>query len=92
MDFADGRKVYIEMPPKYFAEMICDRVAASKIYLQDKYTDASPLEYFETRTDKESINPKTYELLIYFLTMLKDEGEEKTFKELKKFVEESKKK
>lgn len=91
-DFADGRKVYVEMPPKYFAEMVCDRVAASKIYLKDKYTDASPLEYFETRTDKASINQNTYERLKYFLTMLKEQGEEKTFKELKKYVKESKKK
>ena len=90
-DFADGRKVYVEMPAKYFAEMVCDRVAASKIYLKDKYTDASPLEYFEARTDKESINQKTYEQLKYFLTMLKDEGEDKTFKELKRFVKENKK-
>ena len=89
-DFADGRKVYVEMPAKYFAEMICDRVAASKIYLKEKYTDASPLEYFESKTDKEGMNPNTAEKLRYFLTMLKDEGEEKTFKELKKFVKANK--
>ena len=92
MDFADGKKVYVEMPPKYFAEMVCDRVAASKTYLKDKYTDASPLEYFEARMDKLSINPKTYDQLKYFLTMLKEQGEDITFKELKKFVKESKKK
>lgn len=91
-DFADGSKVYVEMPPKYFAEMVCDRVAASKIYLKDKYTDASPLEYFETRTDIAGMNSKTAENLRYFLTMLKDEGEDKMFSELKKYVRENKKK
>ncbi len=89
-DFADGRRTYVEMPPVYFAEMVCDRVAASKIYLKDKYTDASPLDYFLTRTDRDGMHPNTRERLEYFLTMLKDEGEEHTFKELKKFVKEGK--
>ena len=92
MDFADGKKVYIEMPAKYFAEMVCDRVAACKIYLKDKYTNSSPLEYMEAHMDKESINKNTYEQLKYFLTMLKDEGEKKTFIALKNYVKESKKK
>lgn len=91
-DFADGRKVYVEMPAKYFAEMVCDRMAACKIYLKDKYTDASPLEYFEAHTDKENINKKTCERLKYFLTMLKERGEDETLKQLKKFVKESNKK
>lgn len=91
-DFADGRKVYVEMPAKYFAEMVCDRVAASKIYLGENYTDASPLEYFETHMNKDYINAKTYERLKYFLTMLKEEGEQRTLAELKKYVKNSKKK
>ena len=52
-DYADGKKVYIKMPAKYFAEMICDRVAASKIYMKKNYNDSLPLNYLETRTDKE---------------------------------------
>lgn len=89
-DFADGKKVYVEMPAKYLAEMVCDRIAASKIYLKDAYTDASPLEYFETKTDREGMHPKTAEKLEYFLKMLKDEGEKKTLKALKQFVKENK--
>lgn len=89
-DFADGRRVFVEMPPEYFAEMLCDRIAASKIYLKDKYTDSSPLEYFKAKTDKEGMNPKTCEMLEYFLTMLKEKGEKQTLKELKKFVKENK--
>ncbi|MDE7330092.1 MAG: catalase [Clostridia bacterium] len=89
-DYADGRKVYVEMPAKYFAEMICDRVAASKIYLKEKYTEAQPLEYFLSRTDREGMNPNTARDLEYFLTMLKDKGEDFTFKELKKFVKSKK--
>lgn len=89
-DYSDGRRVNVKMPAKYFAEMICDRVAASKIYLKEKYTDASPYEYFITRTDKEGMNRETYADLNYFLSMLKDRGEKCTFKELKKFVRQNK--
>ena len=34
----------VEMPIKYFKEMFCDRVAASKIYQGKNYTNAHPLE------------------------------------------------
>ena len=88
-DFADGERVFVEMPARYLAEMICDRVAASKVYLKDKYTDESPLQYFLNKTDRAGMNEKTAEKLEYFLTMLKDEGEKYTFKQLKKYVKEN---
>ena len=47
------------MPAKYFGEMICDRVAASRIYLGKNYTDRSALEYFERRTDVGYMHPET---------------------------------
>ena len=90
VDVGDSIYVPVEMPAKYFAEMVCDRIAACKIYQKDKYTDASPLNYFEARTSKDEMHPNTYANLRYFLTMLRDEGEQKTFKELKKFVKENK--
>lgn len=91
-DYADGKKVYVEMPAEFFAEMVCDRVAASKIYLKDKFTTSSPLEYFESRTDMYSMNPETCKNLRYFLTLLKNEGEDIMFAELKKFVKAIKRK
>lgn len=90
-DFSDGKKVYVEMPAKYFAEMICDRIAASKVYKKKDYDDGYPLEYFETRTDKQGMNEKTCNDLRYFLTMLKEHGENYTFAQLKKFVKDNKK-
>ncbi len=89
-DFADGKRVYVDMPPKYFAEMVCDRIAACKIYLKDNYTDSAALEYFENRTDKEGMNEKTCERLRFFLTMLAERGERSMFKELKKYIKENK--
>ncbi len=91
-DYADGKKVYIKMPAKYFAEMICDRVAASKIYMKKNYNDSLPLNYLETRTDKEGMNSNTYKDLHMFLTILKEHGEKYMFRKLKQFVKENKKK
>jgi hypothetical protein len=82
----------VKMPPRYLAEMVCDRVAASKVYKGNNYHDGCPLEYFEARKGRVVMHSETAEMLEYFLTMLKDEGEEKTFKELKKFVKENRKK
>jgi hypothetical protein len=90
-DFVDSKKVYVEMPPKYLAEMICDRVAACKIYLKDNYKQTSSLDYFETRTDKSGMNEHTAEALRYYLTILATQGEKQMFLELKKFLKESKK-
>lgn len=90
-DFADGKRVYVKMPAKYLAEMICDRVAACKIYLKDKYTNSSPLEYFEAKTDKEGMNAQTCEELRRFLTLLKTDGEKAMLKQLKAFIKSEKK-
>ena len=69
----------MEMPVNYVAEMFCDRVAASKIYQKEKYTDASPWEYYAASADHYIIHPKTKELLERLLLMLRDKGEEATF-------------
>jgi hypothetical protein len=85
-DFFDGKKVYVQMPSRYLAEMICDRMAACKIYLKCEYTDSKPLEYFLAKTDKKGMNETTCSQLEYFLRMLSEKGEKYTFKELKSFV------
>lgn len=69
----------VEMPKKYVAEMFCDRVAASKIYNKEKYTDSFPLEYFLRGRDKRTIHPKTSEDIEFLLRMLSEKGEEETF-------------
>ena len=44
----DGTHRYagIKMPVNYVAEMLCDRIAASKTYLKDQYTDAAAYDYY----------------------------------------------
>ncbi len=89
-DFGDGRRVYVDMPAKYFAEMVCDRVAACKIYLKKNYTDSSALEYFNEKTSPDAMCEATYERLKYFLTLLADEGEKRMFSELKAYLKKDK--
>lgn len=73
----------VKMPLKYVIEMFCDRVAASKIYQGEKYTDEFPLKYFERGRDHRIIHPETSDLLEKLLVMLRDEGEDKTFAYIK---------
>jgi len=69
----------VHMPDKYVVEMFCDRIAASKNYMKEKYTDASPLEYYKDSYAKQYMRPETSEFLEELLTMLAKDGEEKTF-------------
>lgn len=70
------------MPDKYIKEMFCDRVAASKIYQGDKYTDESALNYFEWGKDRRGtlIHEETSRKLEFLLKMLAEKGEKETFK------------
>ena len=70
----------IKMPKKFVLEMFCDRVAASKIYQGKNYTDSHPLEYFLRSKGTRFIHPETSDYIESLLTMLRDEGEEATFK------------
>lgn len=80
----------VKMPLRYVIEMVCDRMAASKIYLGDKYTDASALEYFVHGKSHRVIHPETSDLCERLLTMLADEGEEKTLAYMRRLLKENK--
>ncbi len=67
-----------KMPVEYVVEMYIDRVAASKVYQKDKYTDASALEYFKNGKKRYMMHPDTQALLEMLLTYLADNGEEAT--------------
>ena len=69
----------MRMPERYVAEMVCDRIAASRTYLKEAYTDRAPWEYYERSRDHYLLHPETRALLERLLAMLRDEGEEKTF-------------
>lgn len=70
------------MPIRYVIEMFMDRVAASKVYEKENYTDAKPLEYF-MKGKGYGMHPKTKKQLLVLLRMLARDGEEKTFDYIK---------
>lgn len=81
----------VEMPFNYIVEMFCDRVAASKIYKSDEYTDADPYIYYQNIKGKHRMGEKTEEILAELLLMLSKDGEEKTFSHIRKMVKDYKK-
>lgn len=74
----------IRMPDKYLKEMVCDRIAASKVYKGSCYTDSSALEYLLSGTDKEAMHPETYAKLLFYLTYLAENGEKELFRVMRK--------
>ena len=80
------RMVGVPMPDKYIIEMFCDRVAASKIYQGDAYTEQSPLAYFERGKKTRMIHPQTSRKIEKLLTMLAKKGEDETFRYIRKVV------
>ena len=76
---AEDIMVPVPMPKKYIAEMVMDRIAASKVYMGKNYTDASPLQYYYKGTDNAPIHEETREVLVAILTMLAEKGEKETF-------------
>ena len=61
----------MKIPLRYVCEMVCDRVAASQIYLGDKYTDASAWEYYQRSKDHYLMHPETRALLEKLLCFIK---------------------
>lgn len=71
-----GKLVGMKMAKKYVAEMVIDRISASKNYLKEKYTDSSALEYYMNGRQMMLIDEETDFLARYLLTMLSKKGED----------------
>ena len=80
----------VPMPDIFIFEMFCDRVAASKIYNKEKYTDDMPLDYFHRARPKRLIADDTARKLEFLLTMLRDRGEDYTFRYIRRQVRKKK--
>ena len=73
----------VPIPIKYLKEMLCDRIAASKVYLGKKYNDSSAYDYFMTHTARAGMHPESSKIMESWLKMLKEKGEKETFKYIK---------
>ena len=76
----------VEMPRRYLAEMVMDRIAACKTYQGSAYTDASPIHYLELAQEAREVHPKTMAQLTFLLSMLRDRGEKETFRFIREVV------
>ena len=76
----------IPMPRKYLVEMVMDRRAACMTYQGKAYADDSALKYLDRSIERNLMHPKTLRELRHILVMLAEQGEEKTFRYLKKEV------
>ena len=78
-----------KMPMKYIAEMFCDRIAACRVYLGDKYTDASPYDYYKRSKDHIMIHPETGKEIEKMLLVLKKRGEDAAFAYVRRRLREA---
>lgn len=67
----------LEMPLNYLLEAACDKIAASKIYKNDKYTDSSAYDFLMNGKDQYFMGPENSRRHKLLLEYLKDNGEEK---------------
>lgn len=89
LDIKTKRYAPVPMPRRYFVEMVMDRIAACKTYNGEKYTPADPLNYFRNSSeirDTSLMHPQTRCELEFVLAMLRDKGEDETFRFLREVV------
>ena len=75
--------VGVKMPVNYLAEMVMDRIAASRTYQGRAYTDGDPYAYFSRSKDVLTMHPETKRELDKVLRMLEKKGEPYTFRYLR---------
>lgn len=73
----------MRMPRKYVAEMLADRIAASKVYNKGTYTQHDPLDYFLKGKHHYMLHPKTERELEFLLRYLDRYGEDACFRYVK---------
>ena len=76
----------MKMPVRYVVEMYVDRLAASKIYAKETYTDSDALNYYKRTWKYMTIHPDSRKLLERLLIMNSKYGEEKTFAYIRRVV------
>ena len=82
----NGKTEPIDMPIEYLIEMVCDRVAASMVYLGDKHTDDAPLQYYQTHKDENQFNEETRTKLENLLYIIADYGTYQTLETIKEIL------
>ena len=95
IDMVGNRNANFEgkpMPTRYVVEMLCDRMAASKVYQGSAYTDRSALDYFYLEQSCEGkilMHEDTRMLLERMLTWVAEEGEDAALKRVRSEIVKS---
>ena len=76
----------VPMPRRFLAEMVMDRRAACMTYQGRAYHPGAELEYLKKSTESQLMHPQTRRQLEYILTMLKEQGEDTTFRYIRQSV------
>lgn len=77
----------VKMPPKYLAEMVMDRIAASKAYNGKNYHRSQNLEYLMKGRDYNKLmHPDTFAALEECLTILSEKGERAMYRHVRKIL------
>ena len=83
LSWETGRYESVVMPRRYLVEMVMDRRAACMTYEGSRYTDASAWNYFNRSRERRLMHPELEKQLGFLLEMLRDRGEEETFRYIK---------
>ncbi len=75
----------VQMPRRYVAEMLMDRIAASKTYMKENYSDIEPLKYYDRGKAGHLMHPQTAKELELMLKILAEKGEQECFRFVKKY-------
>ena len=67
----------------FVLNMVMDRIAACKVYQGAKYRNDSPIKYLDSSREKWLMCDQLRQQLSFLLTMLAEEGEDKTFHYIK---------
>ncbi len=86
-----GKIRTIEMPYRYVVEMLCDRLAASRIYNGKNYSKDAPLKYFLPAKPRRMIHPATSDCIENLLRMVAEKGEDEVLLYVKQTVKEDRK-
>lgn len=70
VDISFGEIIPCRIPWKYLVEHICDNIGAGKAYLKDKWTDSSPLDYYNKIDHKSFYHEHTRAMLEYVYKLI----------------------
>lgn len=84
IDVVNGRCAPVPIPIRYLKESLCDRIAASRIYLKKKYTNHASLNYYIDNHHAVDLHASSAKVLESWLRLVAEEGEKKAIQKIRK--------